>query len=104
MDVRSRIMRFMDQRQWTVYRLAKECDMSSKTLYNMFNRQSDPEIATLEIICRAFDISLAQFFADNEIIEVTPGMKERLTLWDELSPKQQAIIEATMLEFRNTKS
>jgi len=101
MDVRSRILSYLEQRQWSIYRLAKECDMSSKTLYNMFTRKSDPELATLEVICGALGISLSQFFAENEIIEVTPGLKERIALWNELSPKQQEIIEATMNEFRS---
>jgi len=90
----------MEQRQWSVYRLAQECDMSSKTLYNMFKRQSDPEIATLEVICKAFGITLSQFFADQEIVEVTPTLKAAIDDWQELSPTQQAIIEATMREFR----
>ena len=104
MDVRSRILSYLEQRQWSIYRLAKECDMSSKTLYNMFTRKSDPELATLEVICGALGISLSQFFAENEIIEVTPGLKERIALWNELSPKQQEIIEATMNEFRSNST
>ena len=104
MDVRSRILSHMEQRQWSVYRLAQESDMSSKTLYNMFKRQSDPEIATLEVICKAFGITLSQFFADQEIVEVTPTLKAAIDDWQELSPTQQAIIEATMREFRKSNT
>ena len=69
MDVQKRIRDLMKLRGWTDYRLAKEASLSHSTVTNMFNRNNAPTLPTLEAVCRAFGITLAQFFAD----EVDPG-------------------------------
>lgn len=104
MDVRSRIQYHMDKRQWSVYRLAKESGLSSKTLYNMFHRESEPEFATLELICQAFGLSLAQFFAEGDIVEVTPRINNMIQLWKTLTPQQQDAIETTCSCSANNKN
>lgn len=48
-----------------MYKLAKLSGVSQSTLSNMFSRNNDPSISTLEDICRAFGITLSQFFADD---------------------------------------
>ena len=47
-----------------MYKLAKLSSVSQFTLSNMLNRNNDPSTSTLEYICRAFGITLSQFFAD----------------------------------------
>ena len=69
MDVQKRIRDLMKLRGWTDYRLAKEASLSHSTVTNMFNRNNAPTLPTLEAVCRAFGITLAQFFAD----EVDPA-------------------------------
>ena len=69
MDVQKRVRDLMKLRGWTDYRLAKEASLSHSTVTNMFNRNNAPTLPTLEAVCRAFGITLAQFFAD----EVDPA-------------------------------
>ena len=66
MDVQKRIKDLMELRGWTDYRLAKEADLSHSTVTNMFNRSNAPTLPTLEAVCRAFGITLSQFFEDFE--------------------------------------
>lgn len=60
MDAQRRIKELMEERKWTDYRLAKESNLSHSTVTNMFNRNNAPTLPTLEAVCRAFGITLAQ--------------------------------------------
>ena len=48
-------------------------------------------LSTLESICKAFGITLSQFFADDdsELIELNDELKELFNEWMTLSKKQQ---------------
>jgi len=84
----------MEDRSWTAYRLAKESGLSESTLANIFKRNTVPSIATLETVCAAFGISLAQFFAESEMVELTPELKELFDYWVSLTPEQkQAVLQ-----------
>ena len=61
----------MNERGWSEYRLAKESGLSQSTISNLFVRNTLPSIATLEIICKSFGITLAQFFEDGNFVELT---------------------------------
>ena len=76
MDVLERLRGLLDERGWTEYRLAKECGLSESTIANIFRRNSVPSITTLESICNGFGITLSQFFADGDMVELTPQAKE----------------------------
>lgn len=66
MDVLERIEQLRKQRGWSQYKLATEAGLTQSTLANMFSRRTQPSISTLSLICDAFGISLAQFFANDE--------------------------------------
>ena len=58
MDAQKRIKQLMEERGWTDYRLAKEANLSHSTITNVFKRNNAPTLPTLEVICRAFGITL----------------------------------------------
>ena len=102
MDTHSRLRQLMAERGWTAYRLAKESKLSESTLANIFKRNTVPSIATLEAGCSAFGIYLAQFFAESEMVELTPELKELFDNWVSLTPGQkQAALQ--MIRAMNTK-
>lgn len=79
----------MDERGWSVYRLAKNCGLSESTLANVFKRNTVPTITTLERICDGFGITLSQFFAEGEMVELTPELKELFDNWVNLTAEQK---------------
>ena len=89
MDVHSRLRQLMAERSWTAYRLAKKGGLSESTLANIFKRNTVPSITTLESVCSAFGISLAQFFSESEMVELTPELKELFDEWVSLKPEQK---------------
>ena len=72
MDVLERLDRLMKARGWSMYRLAKESGLSESTVANIYRRNAVPYIDTLEKICQGLGITLAQFYADGEMVEMTP--------------------------------
>lgn len=66
MDILKKIDELRRARGWSVYKLAEESGLTQSTLANMFARGTQPTISTLESICKAYGISLAEFFSDNQ--------------------------------------
>ena len=89
MDTHERLRQLLDERGWTEYRLSKECGLSESTLANIFRRNTVPSISTLEAICSGFGITLSQFFADGDMVEMTPELKELFDNWVTLTPSQK---------------
>ena len=88
MDTHERLRQLLDERGWTEYRLAKNCGLSESTIANIYRRNTVPSITTLETICKGFGITLSQFFAEGEMLELTPELKELFDNWVNLTPEQ----------------
>lgn len=80
------------QRGWTYYKLAKKSNIPYSSLNTMMNKQHIPSMNNLIKICKGFNITLSQFFAD--IDETTNEQQELLKLWNSLnqSSKKLAIV------------
>ena len=91
MDVLARITNLMHERGWTQYRLAKNSGLSESTIANVFKRNTMPSIPTLEAICNCMGISLSQFFAESDMVELTPELKELFDSWVNLTPEQKSV-------------
>ena len=96
MDVVKKIYDMQKERDWSSYRLADEAGIAESTISSWYSKKQSPTIGTLEKICAAFGISMAQFFmeeTDQEII-VTEQQKILLNYLLKLDPPQfNAIFE-----------
>ena len=92
MDATERIKFLLEQRGWTAYRLSKKCGLSENTIATILKRNSLPSVGTLESICKGFGITLSEFFAEGDLIEVSPDTKQLIEYWGGISPKQKQII------------
>ena len=95
-DTLQRLHQLLDERGWSEYRLAKNCGLSNSTIANIYHRNTVPSITTLEAICAGFGITLSQFFAEGEMVELTPELKELFDSWVDLTLPQKAAILQTM--------
>ena len=102
MDVHERLQYLLDERGWTKYQLARKCGLSDATIANIFRRNTMPSIPTLEAICQGYGITLSQFFAEGEMVELTPDLKEVFDCWAALSPEQK-VAAGQMLKAMNQK-
>ena len=97
MDAKARIRELMEERNWSEYRLAIASGLSQSTVANIFNRNTTPSVATLESICAGFGITLAQFFAEGEMVELTEEQREMFSAWSSLSKEQKDVLRQLIL-------
>lgn len=100
MNTLERLRQLLHKRGWTEYRLSKECGLSQSTIGNIYRRNTTPSIDTLEIICKAFGITLSQFFAETDMVELSPELKTLFDGWISLTPEQKAAVQ-TMINVLN---
>lgn len=99
MDAQKRIRQLMEERGWTDYRLAKEANLSHSTVTNMFNQNNAPTLPTLEAVCKAFGITLSQFFSEgDDPSNFTEEQRILFSRWSTLTDKQKQLL----LELMNT--
>lgn len=103
MDTHMRLRQLLRERGWTEYRLSKECGLSESTLANIFRRNTLPSIGTLEAICKGFGITLSQFFAEGDMVEITPEVKELFESWVCLTAEQKSAVLQMMRAFGANK-
>lgn len=101
MDILERLNKVLKEAGITRYRLSKKCDVPEETLTGIFNRGSIPTIVTLEAICKGLNITLSQFFDENDMIELTPELKELYSDWRFLTPKQKELTKQFVKEMKN---
>lgn len=103
MDIHARLRELLAEHNWTEYRLSKECGLSESTLANIFRRNTMPSISTLEAICNGFGITLSQFFCENEMVELSPELKELFDNWVNLTTDQKKAALQIMRAFNSEK-
>lgn len=68
MELNETLMKIKDllkERNWSIYKLAKESDIPYSSLNSLFLKNNQPTISTLEKICKGFHISMGEFFSDD---------------------------------------
>lgn len=92
MDVKNRLQELMDERGWTIYKVAKEADIPWSTVRNMFKRNTEPSIMTLECICKGMGISLCQFFDVDNQMGLSPEQAKFIQEWSRLDEKNKRLV------------
>ena len=96
-NIIDRIEQLCEQKQMSRYRLAQKSGISQSSISTLLNRQSVPTIQTLEKICKGLDMTLAQFFSeDDELPNLTEEQKRLLTTWNAMNEQEKALVEAYM--------
>ena len=93
MTVLERILQLRLERNWSEYRLSEESGIAQTTISSWFKKDIYPSIPSLEKICKAYDISMAQFFNfDNEPVSLSPEQNELLENWNRLRGEQTTAV------------
>ena len=78
MNVIERIKKMKNERGWTDYKLASEAMIPQSNLASIYERNTPPKLDVLESICQAFGITLAQFFMEDEQMQLVSTQEKRL--------------------------
>lgn len=84
----------MDERDWSLYRLAQESNIPYSSLNSLFLKNNQPTVATLEKVCNGFHITLSEFFSDetpyrNETPIISTEEQQILDAFRDLSKKDK---------------
>lgn len=100
MNVLDKIEKLRLDRGWSVYRLAEKAGITDKCIYNWYNRNTMPSIETIDKICEAFGMTLSQFFAEGNLIEVDEELKELFDDWRSLTEEQKKAVKVMINTFK----
>lgn len=92
MDVKERLQQLMDERQWTIYKVAKEADIPWSTVRNMFKRNTEPSIGTLEAICKGMGMTLPQFFDVENQMGLSDEQRKLINQWGKLDERKKRLV------------
>ena len=99
MDILEKIRKLQGERDWTDYKLAQKAEIPYGTLSSMFQRKNEPKLDTLYCICKAFGLTLSQFFLEDEKTELlSQNETKMLEAFRKLSEKQQEALIALFAE------
>ena len=92
-DILAVITENREARGWTEYQLAERSGLPQSTISSWYRKNMIPTIPSLEKICCAFGITLAQLFAERETpVSLTESQAALLERWSRLDERQQAVI------------
>lgn len=100
--VLNRIQQFLDERGWTIYKLAKESDIAYSSLNNIFVRNTVPSVITLEKICNGLHISLSQFFDEKISVSELPDIlnddeREIIAMYHNLNKNSKELLKTYLM-------
>ncbi|WP_371379260.1 helix-turn-helix domain-containing protein [Sporomusa aerivorans] len=96
MNTAERIIQLRSMKNYTTNKLAQLAGIGQATLRDIEIGKKNPNITTLEKICQALDISLAEFFTEPQPNPVIREENEKYELPDEVK-KEIALIEEFVL-------
>ena len=90
MDIIGRIDELCSQRRITKYRLSQMTGISQSAFSKMKREQNTLSVETINRICEALEISVAQFFSESGNYPDLPGeQKQILDRWEKLDPEKR---------------
>jgi transcriptional regulator with XRE-family HTH domain len=72
-DTVKKIDTIRQERGWTIYKLSMKTGLTQQAIHAWYNTNNlaIPSTATLEIVCEAFGITLAEFFSEKCFTEIS---------------------------------
>ncbi len=99
MDVLKKILDLRTERGWSEYRLSVESDIPQTTISSWYRKKICPTVPSIEKICKAYNITMSQFFNDSgEDVNLTEKQALLIKQFSRLDVDQQD----SLLEFLTT--
>ncbi len=103
-DILKKITAQRSARNWTEYQLAVRSGLPQSTISSWYRKNMLPSISSLQKICGAFDMSMAQFFSEGSLRELDSDQKELLDQWSLLTPDQKSALLGLLNSFSICRS
>ena len=89
-SILNRINELRELKGWTKSELASHAGISTDSVYNWYKEETLPSLTNIELICKAVDITIEQFFCD--IDSIPEDEKELLNNWMFLSDLEKKAV------------
>ena len=103
MNIVEKIDKIRIQKGWSFYKLAQESGLTQQTFTKWISGKAIPTLPALEAICKAYDMSLANLFAENQMTELTDDTKYVFENWNYLSNKEKESIKSIIENYISKK-
>lgn len=106
MDVLNRIQQLKEERSWTQYRLSLKSGIPTSDISVWNLRGSTPNPATVEKLCKGFEISMSEFYIENPenvVKDLTPLQFELVESTAVLSTEQRIRLNSMVETLSKTK-
>lgn len=80
-EIGRRIRQLCEQRGMSYRELAEQADISQAALYNILSGSANPRLSTLQLICKALDVSLGQLFSSWQGSREVSCMELKEMIW-----------------------
>lgn len=91
-------------RGWSEYTLAKNSGIAQSTISTWYRKNLQPSVASIEKVCKGFDMTLPQFFSyENQNNTLTHSQQEILELWGQLNDCQKCKVIDMLKSFFPTQ-
>lgn len=93
MTVQERILKLMEKKGWTKYKLAQETGLYQTTVYDWFNDKGyTPDRKSIELICAAMNISLVEFYSGIDAGELNGEQTLLLQLFEQVPESKKQLV------------
>lgn len=103
MNIVQKIDKIRVKKGWSFYKLAQESGLTQQTFTKWISGKSTPTIPALEAICKAFEISMANLFAENDMVELTNDTRLVFENWNYLSTTEKESIKLIIENYIKSK-
>ena len=103
MDILQRILQLREEKGWSEYKLSVESGIPQSTISSWFRKNAQPSVQSLQAICDACGITLAQFFTESKNVPVVLSSIQQALLagFSHLDNEQQVSLIAFLESFSN---
>lgn len=101
MNISGRIQTLLEERNWSPYMLSKLSGLDPSAVRKYVTSETLPSIESLEAMCNAFGISMAQFFLDGNLMDVSDEQRQLLIQWSRLTSVQKQLFLDLMKNINN---
>ncbi|MCD7820173.1 MAG: helix-turn-helix transcriptional regulator [Lachnospiraceae bacterium] len=88
------LQELLDERGMSRYQLSQQSGVPQSSISTIINKGSMPTFETLNKLCNGLHITLAEFFAPGERLDLTESQKILLNKWDKMDSHDQEIAMA----------
>ena len=97
-NILQKLDRLRKEEGLSIFKLTELAGLSENTIYNWYNKGSQPSLEALKAVCDVLNISLSCFFAENINESISAQEEEFLGLFRSLTSEQKELCRQLLVE------